>query len=118
MGGDMGVLAKGAAVLAAAMMATAVSAAPKSDIRIDDVPVYPESLSSTQDGTIYVGSIKGVVFRAKPGAALAEPWAHPEGVLSILGVLADPGNHTLWICSTPNSFRNQLAVVVSALMAL
>lgn len=114
----MGWVARGAAALAAATMATAASAAPKSDIRIDDVHVYPESLSSTQNGWIYVGSIKGVVFRAKPGSKLAEPWAYPESVLSILGVLADPGNHTLWICSTPNSFRSPPALGVSALMAL
>jgi sugar lactone lactonase YvrE len=114
----MGWAHKAAAALTVAMIATAVSAAPKSDIRLDDVHVYPESLSSTQDGTIYVGSIKGVVFRAKPGSSMAEPWAHPDGVLSILGVLADPGNRTLWICSTPNSLRTPPAVGVSALMAL
>lgn len=108
-------------VLAALAMVAAVSVAagaPRGDIRLDDVHVYPESLSSTADGTIYVGSIKGVVFRARPGASMAEPWAHPEGALSILGVVADPSNHTLWICSTPNTFRNPPAVGVSALMAL
>jgi len=106
------------AATAAAAMATAAAAAPRGDIRIDDAHVYPESLSATPDGTIYVGSIKGVVFRAKPGAAMAEPWVQPEGVLSILGVLADPGNKTLWICSAPNNFRNPPAAGVSALMAL
>jgi sugar lactone lactonase YvrE len=107
-----------ATLAAAALTAAAASAAPRADIRIDDVHVYPESISSTADGTVYVGSIKGVVFRARPGAKLAEPWAHPDGVLSILGVLADPGNKTLWICSTPNNFRSPPAVGVSAVMAL
>ena len=112
-------------ILAAALAATATitsmgaaSAAPRGDIRIDDTHVYPESLSSTADGTVYVGSIKGVVFRAKPGQAMAEAWARPEGVLSILGVLADPKNGTLWICSTPNNFRNPPIAGTSALMAL
>jgi sugar lactone lactonase YvrE len=101
-----------------AMTGAAASAATRGDIRLDDVHVYPESLSSTADGTVYVGSIKGVVFRATPGAKMAEPWAHPEGVLSILGVLADPGNKTLWICSTPNNLRSPPAVGTSAVMAL
>ena len=113
-GRTMGALAL---VMAAAAVSTA-SAAPRGDIRIDDVHVYPESLSSTQDGTVYVGSIKGVVFRAKPGQSMAEPWATPKDVLSILGVLADPAGRTLWICSSPNNFRNPPAAGVSALMAL
>ena len=65
-------------ILAAAVAATATtaaSAAPRGDIRIDDTHVYPESLSSTADGTVYVGSIKGIVFRAKPGQAMAEAGA-------------------------------------------
>ncbi len=39
-------------------------------------------------------------------------------MLSILGVLADPANHTLWLCSTPNNFRNPPIAGTSALMAL
>ena len=49
---------------------------------------------------------------------MAEPWTTPKDVLSILGVLADPSNHTLWICSTPSNFRVPPAVGVSSLMAL
>ena len=84
-----------AATLAAA---TAVEAAPKGDIRIDDTGVYPESLSASPDGAIYIGSIKGVVFRAPPGASVAKPWIRPtaqNGILSILGVLADAPHRTL-----------------------
>jgi sugar lactone lactonase YvrE len=114
----MGWRTSGALALAAAMAVGTAHAAPKGDIRIDDVHIYPESLSSTADGTVYVGSSKGVVYRARPGATMAEPWATPKDVLSILGVLADPGNHTLWICSTPSNFRVPPAVGVSSLMAL
>jgi sugar lactone lactonase YvrE len=49
---------------------------------------------------------------------MAEPWVQPEGVLSILGVLADPAHGTLWLCSTPNSLRTPPAAGTSALMAL
>ena len=104
-------------VLAAAMVAPA-AAAPRGDIRIDDVHVFPESLSATADGTVYVGSIKGMVFRAKPGSNMAEPWVQPEGILSILGVMADAPGRTLWLCSTPNNFRNPPIAGTSALMAL
>jgi sugar lactone lactonase YvrE len=108
------------AAAAAATMATVwgAQAAPRSDIRIDDTHVYPESLSSTQDGTVYVGSIKGVVFRARPGQTMAEPWVQPEGVLSILGVLADPAHGTLWLCSSPNNFRVPPVAGTSSVMAL
>jgi sugar lactone lactonase YvrE len=107
-----------AALAATATAATAAAAAPRGDIRIDGAHVFPESMSSTADGTVYVGSIWGVVYRAKPGATMAEPWAQPEGVLSILGVLADPAHGTLWLCSTPNTFRNPPVAGTSAVMAL
>jgi sugar lactone lactonase YvrE len=110
-----------AAALAATGLAAASSAAgaaPRGDIRIDAAHVFPESLSSTADGTVYVGSIWGIIYRARPGSATAEQWVQPEGVLSILGVLADPAHGTLWICSTPNNFRNPPVAGTSALMAL
>jgi len=107
-----------AAALAATAMAAAASAAPRGDIRIDGAHVFPESMSATADGTVYVGSIWGVVYRARPGAAMAEAWAQPEGVLSILGVLTDAAHKTLWLCSTPNSFRNPPVAGTSAVMAL
>ena len=110
---------KGFASLALAIaMVTPAAAAPRGDIRIDDVHVYPESLSAAPDGTVYVGSIKGMVFRARPGSTMAEPWVQPEGILSILGVLADAKGRTLWLCSTPNNFRSPPAVGTSAVMAL
>ena len=90
------------------------------DIRIDDLNVYPESMSSGPDGSLYVGSMKGIVFRAKPGADVAEPWIHPSaenGILSLLGVLADGRSRTLWLCSSPSTLRSPPAVGVSALMA-
>ena len=108
-------------LLAATLAAeTAGEAAPKGDIRIDDTGVYPESLSASPDGAIYIGSIKGVVFRAPPGASVAKPWIRPtaqNGILSILGVLADAPHRTLWICSSPSPFRTPPAVGTTALMA-
>jgi hypothetical protein len=107
------------AILAAAVLAIGAPAAAR-DIRIDDVRVFPESLSATADGAVYVGSIKGIVFRASKGAAYAEPWILPtakNGLLSILGVLAEPRSRTLWVCSSPSPIRTPPAVGVSSLMA-
>ena len=90
------------------------------DVLIDDTNVYPESMSAAKDGSLYIGSIKGIVFRALPGDRKAEPWIQPtpeNGILSLLGVLADDRSMTLWLCSAPNPFRNPPAVGVSALIA-
>jgi streptogramin lyase len=64
--------------------------------------VFPENISSTKDGTLYVGSLgAGGVIRIKPGAAKAEIWIKPGafGSRSIFGVLADERSNTLWACS-------------------
>src|ERR1700744_3012881 len=63
---------------------------PLTDVAIDDTNVDPESMSAAHDGTLYIGSMKGIVFRAPPGSPKAEPWIRPtqeNGILSILGVL-------------------------------
>ena len=108
------------ALLLAALLAAPAFALAAPDIRIDDSNVFPESLSAAKDGSVYIGSIKGIVFRAPPGAATAEPFIRPtpeNGLLSILGVLADDRRRTLWICSAPSPIRTPPAVGVSALMA-
>ena len=90
------------------------------DIRIDDTEVFPESISAGTDGTIYVGSVKGNVYRALPGADIATPWIRhspDNGILTILGVLADNAHDTLWLCSVPNFFGPERSQGVSSLMA-
>jgi sugar lactone lactonase YvrE len=113
-------MASAFAVLAAALsLSTGASAAPQ-DVRIDDVNVYPESLSSGPDGSLYIGSMKGIVFRARPGAAMAEPWIQPtaeNGILSLLGILVDARSNTLWLCSSPSPLRSPPAVGTASLMA-
>lgn len=95
-------------------------ARPLPDVVIDDTNVYPESMSAAKDGRLFIGSIKGIVFRAEPGSAKAEPWIKPtadNGLLSLLGVLTDERSGTLWVCSSPNPFRNPPAVGTAALVA-
>jgi sugar lactone lactonase YvrE len=82
--------------------ASVAAAAAPATVAIDDTLVFPESLSSTADGTLYIGSLtKGVIYRALPGSAKAEPWIGNEaiGAKMVLGVLADAKTGTLWVCT-------------------
>lgn len=93
---------------------------PLPDIHIMDTQVFPESLSSDAAGTVYVGSTKGIVYRAPAGADQALPWIHHDtenGILAILGVLADDASNTLWLCSAPNFLGPERSEGVSALKA-
>jgi sugar lactone lactonase YvrE len=96
------------------------AARPLPDVTIEDTNVYPESISSTANGTLFAGSVKGIIFRAAPGSSTAQAWITPSeqnGLLSVFGVLADERSGTLWICSTPSPLRNPPSVGTSALMA-
>jgi len=109
------------AALIALTAGSACLAAPPADIPIAASHIYPESLSAGADGTLYIGSIKGIVFRKLPGETEASPWITPDasnGILSLLGVLTDPATNTLWLCSAPNPFRTPPATGISALKAL
>jgi streptogramin lyase len=76
--------------------------------------VFPENITSTKDGTLYVGSLgSGGIIRIKPRAAKAEIWIKPGafGGRSIFGVLADERSNILWACSNDLS---ALGVVVAS----
>jgi sugar lactone lactonase YvrE len=62
---------------------------------------FPESVTSTKDGTLYVGSFNlGGVVKAGPGGK-AEQFVKPGagGSRSTLGVLADEKSGMLYVCS-------------------
>jgi hypothetical protein len=62
---------------------------------------FPESVTSTADGTLYAGSFNlGGVVKAVPGGK-AEQFIKPGagGSRSVLGVLADEKSGTLYVCS-------------------
>ena len=76
--------------------------------------VFPENITSTRDGTLYVGSLgSGGIIRIKPGGAKPELWIKPGsfGSRSIFGVLADERSNTLWACSNDMS---ALGVVIAS----
>ncbi|WP_338243985.1 SMP-30/gluconolactonase/LRE family protein [Aurantiacibacter hainanensis] len=97
-----------------ALLASACATAPAGsradepqDIRIAGTGVYPESVTSDSAGNIYVGSMSGTIYRARPGSGVALPWIEPDeanGLISLFGVLVDERHDRLWTCSNPNSF--------------
>jgi sugar lactone lactonase YvrE len=96
----------GLASLALAAAGSAFAAGP-AEIVVPGEKLATESLTSARDGTVYVGSIgTGQIFRAKPGAAKAEPFILPKtnGIGSVFGVFADDKSNTLYACSGTPSF--------------
>jgi hypothetical protein len=93
---------------------------PLPNIAIADTLVFPESITSRADGTVLIGSVKGNVYKAEPGSDTATAWIEtsPEnGILTILGVLADEAQNTLWLCSDPNFFGPERSEGVASVMA-
>jgi hypothetical protein len=93
------------AVLATAVAVGAASPAP-TEVALPGDHVFPESLSSTKDGTLFVGSFaEGGIFKVKPGADKAEPLIKPgaNDSRSTFGVLADDASNTLLVCSNDAS---------------
>ena len=87
-----------------AMPSTALAAPP--DVELPGDHVFPESLTSKQDGTLFVGSFaEGGILKVAPGAAKAEPWIKPgaNDSRSTFGVLADEKTNTLLVCSNDTS---------------
>lgn len=109
-----------AAVLGLQACGTSKTQAPLQDILIDDQHVYPESVTSTADGAVINGSIKGVVFRTPPRGTVAKAWIRPtpeNGLRAVFGVLAHDESKTLWLCSVPAPFAPPKEGETAELMA-
>lgn len=89
-------------ILVWATAATAALAQPARSVALDPL-TFPESLTSTADGTLLIGSTEqGGVYRAAPGATRAELWIRADaanGIAAVFGVLADDRAGLLWLCS-------------------
>jgi sugar lactone lactonase YvrE len=84
------------------MMNLRATNARSASIELPGEQVFPESITSTQDGTLFVGSLgAGGVIRIKPDTGKAEVWIQPGafGSRSVLGVMAHEPSSTLWVCS-------------------
>jgi streptogramin lyase len=71
-------------------------------IPIPGTKAFPESITSTTDGTLYVGRLgDGGIVRVKPRTGESKIFVQPgaSGSRSISGVFADEASNTLWACS-------------------
>lgn len=74
----------------------------RGDILINGTGVHPESVTSSADGSLFTGSVPGIIYRAGPTDTTAEPFITPNaenGLRSTYGVLADDAQGRLWVCS-------------------
>jgi glucose/arabinose dehydrogenase/mono/diheme cytochrome c family protein len=79
----------------------AASSAAPAELHIPGEKIYPESITSTADGRMIIGSIGArTIYVVKPGSDTAEAWINPDDqpTLGILGVFADDKSNTLWAC--------------------
>ncbi len=63
---------------------------------------FPESITASTDGALYIGSpAVGGITRIPPGATRDEPWLKPGAfdTRSTFGVFVDDAAHMLWVCS-------------------
>lgn len=94
----------GCLILAAVGAGTMARATPRDtrEIALPGEAAYPESITATADGTLYVSNFAGGgVTRIGRGASSGEVWIAPGafGTRSTFGVLADEASGTLWVCS-------------------
>jgi sugar lactone lactonase YvrE len=95
-------LCRPALLMAAALLSADLEAASPSPIALPGERVFPENITASQDGMLYVGSLgAGGVIRVDPKSGDAKVWIEPGafGTRSIFGIYADDRSHTLWTCS-------------------
>lgn len=93
---------KAGALATGLVAATLAHAALPQTITVDGEKVFPESMTSAADGSVFFGSIGNkMIYRAAPGSDKAEPFVQPgtDSVQSTFGVFADSKTNTLWACS-------------------
>ncbi|MGD0133599.1 MAG: hypothetical protein ABSE57_16220 [Bryobacteraceae bacterium] len=98
------------------MAASAFAAPGITEITLSGTLVFPESITSTSDGTLIVGSLgHGNVLRIAPGKTTAEEWIKPGtgGLNGVLGVFADEKGKLLWVCSNKFEGKGEATSVMS-----
>jgi sugar lactone lactonase YvrE len=91
-----------------------LQAADRPEITFTDGKIFPESLTSTKNGTIYFGSLgQDSVYRATGKEEKASVWIQPKsnGLMTVLGVFADEPAGTLWVCASATGGRGGAPVV-------
>src|SRR5579864_4109714 len=83
--------------LVATAVATLAHAALPQTITVNGERVFPESMTSAADGSVYFGSIGNkMIYRAAPGSDKAVAFVQPgtDGLQSTFGVFADSKSGT------------------------
>jgi sugar lactone lactonase YvrE len=91
-------------LLVVSTLAACTQRSPGAAVTVPGKGIFPESITSAPDGSVYIGSIgKHSIYRAAPGASQAGPFVPPDtgGLHEVLGVMADANSGTLWACSDP-----------------
>ena len=86
------------------------------EITLPGVRVFPESITSTTDGALIIGSLgHGNILRVAPGKTTAEEWikAGTGGLNGVLGVYADEKYKLLWVCSNNLEGKGEATAVMS-----
>jgi len=89
-------------------MVCGLQAADRAEITFADGRIFPESVTSTKNGDLYFGSLgQDSVYRATSKAAQATTWIQPKanGLMTVLGVLADEKAGVLWVCASATGGR-------------
>jgi sugar lactone lactonase YvrE len=89
------------ALLSSVLCMTPASAGPLS-IALPGARAFPESITSTSDGTLFIGRLgDGGIVRANPRTGAVDVFVAPgaAGSRSITGVFADDASQILWACS-------------------
>lgn len=97
-------------------LAAACAAQSITEITLPATRIFPESITSTADGTLIVGSLgHGNVLRIAPGKTTAEEWIKPGtgGLNGVLGVFADEKGKTLWVCSNNLEGKGEKTAVMA-----
>lgn len=107
-------LALAAASVAACGSTSAAEPAPLTDplagsattLKLPGNRFYPESVSASSDGTLYVGSLgTGQVVSFARGQTTAKPLVAGGDPKGVSGVLADAASSTLWLCAVDLSAK-------------
>src|ERR1051325_4260523 len=91
-----------------AAMVCGLQAADRAEITFADARIFPESLTSTKNGDLYIGSLgQDAVYRATSKQTQATVWIKPKsnGLKTVLGVLADEKAGVLWVCASATGGR-------------
>lgn len=78
------------------------AAEPITEITLPGTRLFTESITSTKDGTLIIGSLgKADVSRIPYGTTTVTEWIKPgaNGLNAVYGVYADEKHKTLWVCS-------------------